>query len=198
VAASLVILAFALAIVANCPGNALSAHMAAHVATMGVAAPLAAYGLGANAHGSRSPPGGAWLWTATAVQMALLWTAHAPQVIDATAADPHRGPILHLLLAGTALVFWRAIFARNTESPVQPIAALLVTAKLACLLGVLLVFAPRPLYGELASFCGGGQWTDLEDQRRAGLLMLFACPATYMTAALVISSRWLTRLARGA
>jgi putative membrane protein len=57
--------------------------------------------------------------------------------------------------------------------------ALLLTGKLTCLLAVLLVFAPRALYPHAA----------LADQQFAGLLMLAACPLSYLGAALVITLR---------
>jgi putative membrane protein len=66
---------------------------------------------------------------------------------------------------------------------------LLVTGKLFCLLGALLVFAPRSLYllqnGHEAHF---GPIT-IEDQQLAGLLMLLACPLSYLLAGVVIASR---------
>ena len=77
----------------------------------------------------------------------------------------------------------------------RALSALLVTAKLSCLLGALFIFAPRPLYaGYLAS---NGIQTDgsaLEDQHVAGLLMLTAYTFSYIGAAVVIVARWLSEV----
>jgi putative membrane protein len=50
---------------------------------------------------------------------------------------------------------------------------------------VLLTFAPRALY---ASHTHLGT---LDDQQLAGLIMLIACPATYLLAAVILAGRWL-------
>ena len=49
------------------------------------------------------------------------------------------------------------------------------------MLGALLVFAPRPIYSS------GHHGFDLADQQLAGLLMLAACPLSYVLAAIVIA-----------
>jgi putative membrane protein len=82
---------------------------------------------------------------------------------------------------------WRALFA------------LLLTGKLFCLLGALLVFAPRLLYGDPAA---GHAWHTpetgdaLADQHLGGLLMLAVCPLTYVLAGVIIAAQWLRDLAR--
>jgi putative membrane protein len=80
------------------------------------------------------------------------------------------------------------------------LAALLVTGKLFCLLGVLLTFAPRAIYGQIAllPLCFGivSPRPILHDQQLAGLLMLAACPVVYVTAAIVIARRRLAALDR--
>jgi putative membrane protein len=69
--------------------------------------------------------------------------------------------------------------------------ALLITGKLFCLLGVLLVFTPRLIYPELASVRDAAA---LSDQQLAGLTMIVACPASYVLAGIVIAWRWLHEL----
>jgi putative membrane protein len=105
------------------------------------------------------------------VQLLLLWGFHAPPSLAAAMERPG----LHLATAGGQ---WRAI------------AALLVTSKLFCLLGVLLTFAAHPLYPAMTHH--GLQALDpLGDQQLAGLLMLVACPLSYLVAAVIVASNWL-------
>jgi putative membrane protein len=59
--------------------------------------------------------------------------------------------------------------------------------RLFCLLGAIFVFAPRPLFAH-----HGG--VSLEDQQLAGLLMIVACPLTYVVAGTVIAARWVLAL----
>jgi putative membrane protein len=105
-------------------------------------------------------------------------------------------PALHLImqasLFGAALWFWRAILSGRSHGRWQAILALLFTAKLSCLPGVLLVFAPRALYA--APGTAGLETHLLADQQLAGLLMLAACPLTYLVAGVLIASRWLRDL----
>jgi putative membrane protein len=96
---------------------------------------------------------------------------------------------LHLLLFIAALAFWVCI-VEATAHRWQAMLALLVTGKFACLLGVLLTFAPRPLF-EAASMhhahsAGGAM---LADQQLAGLLMIAACPLSYVLTAVVLAAR---------
>ncbi len=62
--------------------------------------------------------------------------------------------------------------------------ALLVSGKLACLLGVLFVFAPRPLLAHAGHFVHAQV---LADQHLAGLLMIAACPLSYVLTAVVLA-----------
>ena len=70
----------------------------------------------------------------------------------------------------------------------QAIFLLLLTGKLSCLLGALLIFAPRLLYAadiHAPSFDIG----TLDDQQLAGLLMITACPLSYVVAGVVLAAR---------
>lgn len=166
----------------------LSAQMLVHILLMNAVAPLLAMA-------AAGPPSRRWprfLFSATIVQVAALWTWHAPPVLDAAM----RSDVLHVGMQATlflsAFWFWSAVFSGG-EARWRAILALLVTGKLVCLLGVLLVFAPRALYSGV--FAAGGQPASaLADQQLAGLLMLVACPATYLVAGIVLAARWLARI----
>ena len=72
----------------------------------------------------------------------------------------------------------------------RAIAALLVTGKVFCLVGAIFTFAPRPLVQGLPLPLPEA----LADQQLAGLLMLAACPLTYVLAGIVVSVLWLAEL----
>jgi putative membrane protein len=160
-----------------------SKHMALHIAAMNVAAPLAAAAL------SKSLPD--WsgryrpLWISAALQLALLWAWHAPPVQHAAAGSHGYHLAAHAMLFLSSFLFWSAIIRLPAGDRWQAIAALLVTGKLACLLSALLIFSPRPLYDV---------GPHLDDQQLAGLLMITACPLSYLIAAVVIATQFINRL----
>ncbi|HLT89340.1 MAG TPA: cytochrome c oxidase assembly protein [Woeseiaceae bacterium] len=164
----------------------LSAQMLLHIVLMNAVAPLLALAFRGTA--ARGPV--RLLLPATLSQIVLLWAWHAPPALAAVMRSGvlHAGMQASLFLA--ALWFWFTIIVAR-DARWQAILALLVTGKLFCLMGVLLAFAPRGLYPGLAT---GSPQAALADQQLAGLLMLLACPATYVAAGIVIAARWLARL----
>jgi putative membrane protein len=172
-----------------------SAHMALHIALMNVAAPFAAIGLACR-RGSRLPDAG-WkvLWLATLVQMGLLWMSHSPAIHHAAQESTAAFAALHTALFLSAVAFWAGIVA----SPLrwQAMLALLLSGKLACLLGALLIFSPRALLD--ASHANHGMPSGssaLDDQHLAGLLMIAACPLSYVLTAIVLAAHTMTILER--
>ena len=160
-----------------------SAHMAAHIALMNVAAPLAAIRLA-----GRLPPlvrPATMLWAATVTQIALLWIWHAPSLQQAAMHAPALQGFMHATLLLAALAFWCVLISLPPVSRWQGIAALLLTGKLACLLSALMIFAPRLLHG-------APHGATLEDQQLAGLLMITACPLSYIVAAVVVAAQIVT------
>jgi putative membrane protein len=179
----------------------LAGHMALHIASMNIAAPLLAVLL-------RPPFSGRWgaspavaLWLATSTQMALLWTAHVPAVHHLAQAHPAAVFGLQAALFLTALAFWTCIVEAMSNVRWHAMFALLLCGKLACLLGALLIFAPRPLFtspgGDHAMHHGpADQAMALADQHLAGLLMVAACPLSYVLTAVVLAARTMSRLER--
>jgi len=186
----------AIALVPLLPLAPVSGHMAQHIAVMNVAALLCAVAMlprGTRATSTLGPRG---LWPLTALQMVLLWGWHAPQAHAAAASSPLVYAAMMTSLFVVALGFWHAVLLRAARSDWQPIFALLVTGKLACLLGALLVFSPRLIYAgaapSLLESCISGSG-GLDDQHLAGLLMLTACPLSYVLAGIVLAARILDR-----
>lgn len=181
----------------------LSAHMAHHIALMNVFAPLVAILIADRVRsrlgGMNRTRGVHQLWWAAAVQLIVLWTWHLPSA-QRWGMESEAGQLfMHASLFLSAVVFWTMVLALAGSRRWQSILALLVTGKVACLLGSLLIFAPRLLY---ASAEHGHPATHamasltLGDQQLAGLLMIVACPLSYLVAGVVIASQIMNELGR--
>jgi putative membrane protein len=158
-------------------------HMGLHIAAMNVGAPVFAALTGAQLRVSIAARP-RWLWLATLGQIVLLWLAHAPAVQAPAMAYWWAQIAIHLLLFAAAFVFWLALLSQSAGQQWHSVAALLLSGKLVCLLAALLVFAPRALYAS-----GHGHTHALDDQQLAGLLMIAACPLSYLVAAIAIATR---------
>lgn len=165
----------------------LSVHMVQHLVLMNLAAPLLVHVLRDRI---TLPLWRTWPF-ATALQLALLWGWHTPPTLPAAMTSVGLMALMHLSLISAATWFWAAILLAPPEGKWRAIFALLVTGKLFCLLGALLVFSPRNLFA--ASHLHYGT-ANLDDQQMAGLIMLVACPLTYVLAGIVISARWFLTL----
>lgn len=155
----------------------MSRHMLLHIAVMNLLAPLVAVHL---------PPirwlaGAGALFTIAAVQFGALALLHTPHGMHMAAAGS--GAAVLTVLALLAIGFWHCVLRQPPPAHWRSMLALLLTGKLFCMLGVLLLFAPRSMYGH-----GAGA---IADQQMAGLLMLIACPLTYTAAAVWLCIRWL-------
>jgi putative membrane protein len=190
------VLASGVLVFATMDAGPLSIQMAQHLAVMNIAAPLIAFLLLPRRRSISFPPSAIWL--AGLGQIVLLWAWHAPAMQSASASSF----VLHLamlaLLGAAALGFWVFLLIAAQRGQWRAIAALLMTGKLACLLGALMIFATRDVYllpGLAIPFCTTGPST-LEDQQLAGLLMITACPLSYLVAGVVLAAQMFTRLDR--
>ena len=177
-------------------GSPLAAHMAIHIATMNVVAPvftcLLRHYSGISPKVGRPP----WLGAATGLQLAALWLWHAPVTMQFAMSTASGLLLMQSSLMLSALWFWHCVFGTARW---RAILALLITAKLFCLLGVLLVFAPRAIYPiphameqHHVPFAAA-----IADQQLAGLLMLIACPLTYLVAGVATTTRWVFTVEAG-
>jgi putative membrane protein len=174
----------------------LAAHMAIHIATMNLVAPAVIWVL--RHYTTTSPEVGwpPWLGTATGMQLAVLWFWHAPVAMVFAMSTVGGLLLTQTSLLLSALWFWHCVFGAARW---RSILALLITAKLFCLLGVLLVFAPRAIYPNLHAMEQHHMLfaTAIADQQLAGLLMLIACPLTYLVAGVATTTRWVLIAAAG-
>jgi len=171
----------------------LSTHMLGHITTMNILAPLLAAGLGARGWLGPALASSAVLWSASFIQMVLLWAWHGQDVQDFAHASTAITLLLHAGLLIAALAFWCAVIV-SAARPWQTILALLVSGKLACLLGALLVFSPRLLIHVAGAGHAAPGDGAISDQHLAGLLMLAACPLSYILAAIVLTARQISGL----
>ena len=176
-------------------GNPLLEHMAAHILAMNVVAPFAILALRSLLPVQSGGFCTQRLGTATTLQLVLLWSWHLPPATQFALTASTGALAMHLSLLLAALWFWHCILFAGRERW-HSLFALLLTGKLFCLLGVLLTFAPRPLYPRLTEgILHDGHILNeaalLSDQQLAGLLMLVACPLTYVLAGVVLAARWL-------
>ena len=169
-----------------------SRHMIIHIALMTVAAPVLASLLLKLRYSSAKPASVSTLFAAITLQAALLFAWHSPPGIG-LAMEGHAGALLmQATLLFSALWFWLTVFNQTGKHLWRAVIALLLTGKLFCLIAVLLIFAPRVLYGMTAA--NMPMTIELADQQLAGLLMVTVCPITYVLAAVVLISRWFQTL----
>ncbi len=165
----------------------LSAHMITHIALMSVLAPAIALTSGST---SRLQPLANNLPAAAVVQLAVFLAWHTPAGLSLAMASAFAQFGMHAMLLVSAIWFWRSVVTTARDAPWWAAGALILTGKIVCLVAALLVFAPRLLYAEMAA--------SPADQQLAGLIMLVACPATYIGAATAIVARWLFASSAGA
>lgn len=115
-----------------------------------------------------------------------MWVWHAPGPYSFALASVPAYWLMQLSLLLSAWLLWRAIFSPLTASGMGFMALGATIAQMG-LLGALLVFAPRPLYGEhLASTAAWGL-SPLADQQLAGLLMWLPAMLPYVAVALTLA-----------
>lgn len=126
-----------------------------------------------------------WRWLtrpmiATVLHAGVLWLWHAPVLFDAALRDEGVHTMEHISFFVTALMFWSAMFRRQT-SPASAAFLVLVTFVQCGMLGAVLTLAPHQLYAY-------GDWpmlwglSGLEDQQIAGLLMWAPAGLIYLGA----------------
>jgi putative membrane protein len=168
--------------------------MLGHILIMNCFAPLVVLAVGAIFPVGLHQKSPRWISAATAAQIATLWFWHLPPAMNWAMQTSAGFALMSVSLAIAALWFWKSVIDCAVAAAGRSLLSLLVTGKLFCLLGILLAFAPRPIYEHAVN-----GFDRLADQQLAGLLMLVSCPLTYVLAAIVIAARWLAELeAKGA
>jgi len=199
-----------------------AAHMVQHLLLLTVAAPLLAAGAPSRAMlwafpvqarrgfgrwwhrrpvlrwaaGLIGTPPAAWVLSVAAL---VLW--HLPGPYRLALGDERIHALEHLSFLATGFLFWSVVLRPDGYRRLEPGAAVLYvfTAGLpAGLLGALLTFAGRPLYGGQSAAAAAWGLTALGDQQLAGLLMWMPGGVVYLAAAAVFFVAWLRQEERRA
>jgi putative membrane protein len=190
-------------------GTLLSAHMAQHGLLVALAPPLLLLGNPGVAFAwafsarDRKRLFGSRYWRAFAsvanalstsgraavLQGLALWLWHAPAPFGAALETEWVHAFEHACFFGTALLFWRALFAAySARNPAPGIGASFFTLVHSGLLGALITLPTRPLYGWYGATELWG-FTSIEDQQLAGLLMWVPMGVVYFAACLLLAKR---------
>jgi putative membrane protein len=130
---------------------------------------------------------------ATLLHGLAIWIWHVPVLFDAAVTHLVLHRLQHLSFLLTALLFWWALL-RNCGAGAAT-GHLFVTMTHTSLLGALLTFAPRVLYGVQTVHAADWGLTAIQDQQLAGLVMWVPAGTIYAGAALGFAALWISRSA---
>jgi len=168
-------------------GHSFAAHMTIHMAVVAVAAPL----LAAAIAGTRfdPSPGRPILFgplPASLLELLAVWTWHAPVLHEAARHSTPWFVLEQACFFLSGLLVWTACLGfathERTGRSLLGTLGLLFTSIHMTLLGALLAFAHRPLFG------GGGDH-GLADQQLGGIVMLLVGGASYLLGGLFLMAR---------
>jgi putative membrane protein len=191
-----------------------SAHMAQHLLLVSVAAPLLSLGapqlplLWSVKRGRRVALGRVvqrvrWLRVLSALPVAFglhsltLWLWHAPPLYEGALRHASLHAFEHLVLLGTAFLFWSAAFSELYRSGRTLGASILYVFALGAQctgLGALITLSSRPWYSLYATTTQVWGLSDLDDQALAGVLMWVPAGMLYLGFALLLLGAWLRPL----
>lgn len=189
--AKAILVAALIASVLAIQGGMLTLHMTAHIVAMNLAAPVFAWLL-KNGTGWPAASSLRSVCIAAFAQLMVFFLWHSPLVMQLSMHSAGLRLAMLAILFCVSTWFWGHVMEAIRQNRLETIAVLLVTGKLVCLVAVLLVFAPRLIYSGMAMHAGA-----LDDQHLAGLLMLSACPLTYVGASIYVVARWFDNLSSG-
>jgi putative membrane protein len=162
-----------------------SARVVHHVLLVAVAAPLIGWARPAARAGGPGVP--------FSVASVTLWAWHLPTAYDLALSHVAVYWLMQITLLGSALWFWRAVFAES-RSPVQGLVFVVANFAQMGMLGAILTFAPGGLYAAHAIAPYDWGLTPLADQQLGGLIMWVPAGIPYAAAAIVIARRNWARL----
>ena len=132
----------------------------------------------------------AWLAFAAA-----MWGSHVTPLFDAALEEPLVHDLEHVLYLGTALLLWMPVAGVDPAPWRLPYPArifyVLLQLPLNSFLGVVILFADRPIYPHYVTT--GRSWgpSPLEDQQAAGALMWGLGDLAFLVAILLVIAAWM-------
>jgi putative membrane protein len=178
------------------PGHGITAHMAAHMAAVAIAAPLMAFGLA----GTRADPASRWPLVVAPLPMSLIellvvWGWHLPAARAIAAGSVAGLALEQVMFLAAGLLLWSACLgtrdAGNSARRAAGIIALLLTTMHMTLLGTLITLAPRTLFGTAGFSCLGITLSPIVDQQLGGVIMLLVGAGSYLFGGLALLFRLL-------
>jgi putative membrane protein len=179
-------------------GQSFSAHMAAHMAVVALAAPLVALAVS----GSAFDPAAVFprLFApvqASIVELVVVWTWHTPLLHHAARHEMWAFVLEQVSFLGAGLLLWIAAVGGDREQRrfrgAAGVVALLFTSMHMTLLGALFALAPRPLYPHLAQTPA----SQIADQHLGGAIMLIVGGLSYLAGGLWLTAGLLRPSGRG-
>jgi len=169
----------------------LTAHLLALAGITNLVVPMGLLAWRLAGPAGRATPGVGSCWSGV-ILVGTVWSLHIPAVLGAILSSGSLQPALYAAVLLSSLLFWRAVFADVDMHPWRALAAVMSAMKAFGLLGVLLVLAPRPLYGPPVLSGTGAE--RLWDQNLAGLLFMATSALGFLVAAVAIAAFLLARL----
>lgn len=178
------------------PEHGMTAHMAAHMAAVAIAAPLMAFGFA----GTWADPASRWSLIVAPVPMSLIellvvWGWHLPAARTFTASSAAGLALEQTMFLIAGLLLWSACLgtrdAGNSARRAAGIIALLLTTMHMTLLGTLITLAPRTLFGTAGFSCLGVTLSPIVDQQLGGVIMLLVGAGSYLFGGLALLFRLL-------
>ena len=157
-----------------------SARAVHHVLLGGLAAPLLVLAFGLAERRPVLSSGGA-----VALGVVVMWMWHVPALYATGIASAPFYWLMQASLLGSGVLLWQAVLSPRTR-PGAALLALLATIVQMGMLGALLTFATRPLYGAHALTTEAFGLSPLEDQQLAGLVLWVPAALPYAIAAILI------------
>ena len=172
---------------ASATRHSFSGHMAIHMGVVAVASPLLAAGIaGTGFDPSPTRPILFGPLPASLVELIVVWGWHAPALHEAARTIPSVFVLEQATFLLSGLLVWIACLgyaASGTHGrSLLGTLGLLLTSIHMTLLGGLLAFAQRPLYGHQ-------DMHGLDDQQQGGIVMLLVGGASYLLGGLVLMAR---------
>ncbi|MGK7651312.1 cytochrome c oxidase assembly protein [Roseovarius sp. B08] len=162
-----------------------SARVVHHVLLVATAAPLLAWAWPA-AKSDR-------VWLSFAVSTLTLWVWHHPVAYDHALANVVVYWLMQITLLGSALWFWKSVFAAR-EAPFLQLVVIVAAFAQMGMLGAVLTFAPHALYAAHALVPFDWGLTPLADQQLGGLIMWVPAGIPYAVAAALMARQSWSRL----
>jgi putative membrane protein len=176
--------------------HSFAAHMALHMAVVGVGVPMLAFSLAPMLSGTRLMQSQLVLPVVVSlVDLVVVWGWHAPVLHDAARSNPWILAVEQAMFATVALLVWLVALGsaegRRSEAALAGALALFFTSMHMTLLGALIGLATRPIYGHAHGP------DPVADQQIGGAIMLVIGGVIYLAGGLWLIAGVLRRKGAG-